>query len=50
MDRRVQLREMYGLDFPDELFEFWDWFQGLPAERKQTFVEHGGMRPHGVCE
>src|SRR5215510_5718395 len=50
MDRRVQLRELYGLEFPDELFELWAWYQGLPAEMKATFVEHGGMRPHGVCD
>jgi hypothetical protein len=50
MDRRVQLRELYGLEFPDELFELWAWYQGLPAEMKATFVDHGGMRPHGVCD
>jgi hypothetical protein len=41
---------MYGLDFPDELFELWDFYQGLAPPLRKAFVEHAGMRPSGVCD
>jgi hypothetical protein len=50
MDRRAQLRDLYGLDFPDELFEFWDFYQGLPPPLREAFNEHAGMGATGVCD
>jgi len=50
MDRRAQLRELYGLDFPDELFEFWDFYQGLPPPLRKAFNDHAGMGAAGVCD
>jgi hypothetical protein len=50
MDRRAQLRELYGLDFPDDLFELWGFYQGLAPPLREAFHEHAGMGLTGVCD
>lgn len=45
----MDLRSLYGIDFPDELFELWDWYQRLskPAEAGWKVL---AMTPHGVLD
>src|SRR6185312_12429823 len=42
-DRRAQLKALYHVDFPDELFEFWRWHQSLDADDKKTFASVLGL-------
>ena len=46
-DRRRQLRELYGIDFPDELFAFADWHASLSREAARAFHEVLGITLHG---
>ena len=43
LTRPALLRELYGFDFTDELFAFWDWHQGLSSEDKRTFADVLGL-------
>lgn len=47
LDRRTQLRELYGLDFPDELFVFYAWHQSLTPEQRRAFGDVLGISLHG---
>ncbi|HET9992002.1 MAG TPA: ADP-ribosylation family protein, partial [Kofleriaceae bacterium] len=47
MDRRGQLRELFHVDFPDELFAVWEWFGRLEGETRRAFREVLGIRLHG---
>lgn len=31
-ERKQQLHDLYGVHFPDDLFEFWDWYTAQPSE------------------
>lgn len=42
--RREQLGSLYALEFPDELFEVWEWHQGLDDEDRSTFAARLGLR------
>lgn len=44
MNRRAQLRDLYGLDFPDDLFAFWDWLEALPPEPRKALSADAGVR------
>jgi len=44
---RARLREAYGVDFPDELFEIWDWRSGLTGEALHAFKNVLGLSLHG---
>ncbi len=46
-DRRGQLRELYGIEFPDELFAFWDWHQALTGDAAAGFKALG-LSLHGA--
>jgi len=45
--RRHQLRELYGFDFPDELFAFADWHASLAGEAARAFQSVLGITLHG---
>jgi len=47
MDRRAQLKELFYVDFPDELFEVWEWHQHLEGEPRRAFHGVMGVRLHG---
>jgi hypothetical protein len=46
-DRREQLRTLYGLEFPEELFALWDWHGTLAGEAARAFHEVLGITLHG---
>ncbi len=50
-DRRARLRELYGLDFPDDLFRFWEFATRLrPLEPLLALSEPLGIRLVGPFE
>ena len=49
-DRREQIRDLYGFAFPDDLFEFWSWFESLDQDLREAFNDVLGMRPAGVMD
>jgi hypothetical protein len=45
IDRRAQLRDLYGFDFPDDLFRFWDLARRLrPLEPLRALEDAVGAR------
>jgi hypothetical protein len=40
---RARLRELYGFDFPDELFEVAAWHRALTGEAARAFGEVLGI-------
>jgi len=44
---RARLREIYGVEFPDELFEIWDWRSGLTGDSLHAFSDVLGLSLHG---
>src|SRR5262249_35544310 len=49
-DRRRQLRELYGIDFPDELFAFAEWHQSLTKTAAEAMSEVLGVTLHGAFD
>lgn len=47
IDRTLQLRQLYGIEFPDEFFEFWEWRHGQAPEVVRAFHDVLGMRLTG---
>jgi hypothetical protein len=39
-----QLRELYGVEFPNDLFAFWEWYNKLQPEVADSFHEELGIR------
>lgn len=48
--RREQLRELFHVEFPDELFEFWAWHQALEPAHARTLREVVGVTLHGAFD
>ena len=46
---RSQLRNLYGFEFPDELFELWEWHQSL-SKAAVAGWDVLAMRPSGVLD
>jgi hypothetical protein len=50
-DRRAQLRRLYGFDFPDDLFAFWDFVNRLqPLAPLQALADVSGIHLVGPFE
>jgi len=47
MDRRAQLRELFHVDFPEELFAVWEWTQRLEGETARAFHDVLGISLNG---
>jgi len=41
---RDRLRELYPIEFPDELYELWEWHGGLAGEPARAFGRVLGIR------
>lgn len=50
IDRRAQLRELFYVDFPDELFDFWAWRQALDGEAERAFRDVLGISLRGAFD
>src|SRR5690242_1038750 len=49
-DRRQQLRELYGFDFPDDFFRFWEFVNRLqPLEPLKALLDFS-IQLVGPCE
>ncbi|MCK5945021.1 MAG: DUF2228 domain-containing protein, partial [Planctomycetes bacterium] len=42
-ERARQLRDIYGFEFPLEVFRFWRWHQGLSAPQQAAFADPLGL-------
>ena len=43
-ERSEQLYELYGLQFPNDFFEFWEWYNRLPPDLAKSFHEELGIQ------
>ncbi|QDU96932.1 ADP-ribosylation family protein [Lignipirellula cremea] len=43
-ERDEQLHALYGIRFPRDFFDFWEWYNELPPEFVNTFEEELGIR------
>jgi hypothetical protein len=46
--RRTQLRQMYGFDFPDDLFRFWEFANRLRPLEPLAALADGLVTPAGI--
>src|SRR5207302_3936022 len=49
-NRRQQLRDLYGFDFPEDLFRFWDFVNRLAPLEPLTAVAAAGLHLVGPFE
>lgn len=50
IDRKAQLRDLFYVDFPDELFDFWAWHQALEGEAARAFGQVLGLSLRGAFD
>ncbi len=48
--RKAQLKSVYGYEFPDELFEFYDWYRRAQKYYNHTMYNFVQIETKGICD